>query len=169
VFAAQNGGKLDVRPSSVAHKRLVSVSLQGANVNAVSLSSLVRLREREKEDGFLPVLRQNYRKHVDVYIDRLKQVTKSQDVANIEAAFKTDTADDFRHLNKELQLRAAGVFLGSIAVGLLSFAGFGGDPSLGGALALTASIPAFRLARQSSLEKHKTSWLYQAGSPMQPY
>ena len=169
VFAAQNGGEVEIKPSSAAHKRLVSVSLLGANVNAVSLANLLRLREREKEDGFLPMLRENYRKFVNEYVTQLKNVTKPQDIANVEDAFKTATANDFRHLNKELRLRAAGVVIGSVAAGFLSFAGFGADPTLGSALGMTASLPVFSLARQSSLEKHKTAWLYQAASPIQPY
>jgi hypothetical protein len=166
--AAQNGGELENHQPSAAHKHLVSISLKGANVNDVSLSNLVRLRERESEDGFLPGLRENYRKYVDEYINRLKQVSKPQDVAEIEAEFEKSTIKDFQHLNQMLRLQAGGVVIGSVVVASLTFALSGGNP-LVVAAGMAASIPAFRLTRQNALESHKTSWLYRVSSPIQPY
>jgi hypothetical protein len=160
LIATQQGGTREFQAKTdTAYPALVSISCKSVNVRQLSLRKLVDLRRREDKDGFLPVLRRNYRAALEKCVKRLETEAKSlSDVRQIESEFERDIRDDLHHLGKMLEL------VGGIQVLTTAFAVLAAiaNPSAGLIAAVGATavgIPSFQLARQKTLEKHFSSWL----------
>ncbi|MDE2703973.1 MAG: hypothetical protein OXI35_02825 [Gemmatimonadota bacterium] len=159
------GGAKPIRKSKSYHDRLVTLSLVGADVSRVSLSSLVALRKREERQPELRAMRHHYVNKVDDYIRRLSTQARSErDVREIERVFQQEVSDDIHLLKEELKEEAKSViFSKEFATAAIAMAGTFIEP-LGNAVAAGAlyrSLIKFRKARRRVLEQHSMSWLYQ--------
>ncbi len=160
LVAAQNGAVEDFQPDTQgSYTALASISLKSVNAGAFPLDRLIKLRQRENEDGILPPLRRNYRIALDRYVERIKKEAKSAlDVTQIEGEFENEIRQDFNHLQEMLQLQLT---IPLLTVGFAALAAFFGQPlAVAGALAL--ALPTYRLRRHEILEKHLTGWLHVA-------
>jgi hypothetical protein len=156
--AAQAGGEEEFRaPVEQEYAKLVSISARCINGREFPLKKLVELRKREREDGFLPILRQNYRTAVDAYIEKLRtEARTARDVKQIETEFEKAIRDDFKHLRKMMELEVGIPILTAAFAFLCAIAG----QPIAAIGVIAVGIPTFRLKRQQTLEKHTTGWLY---------
>jgi hypothetical protein len=95
-------GKLPWWSRERAHDRLVTMSVEMADVSGVSLPALVKIRDREAAQPRLRIMRHNYANKLDSYITRLGTEARSAgDVREIARLFQNEVAEDIGLLREE--------------------------------------------------------------------
>lgn len=149
-----------------AHERLVTLSVEMADLSGVSLSALVGIRNREAAEPRLRTMRCNYVNKIDAYVTKLSAEARSaRDVTEIERCFQEEVADDIGLLREELKDEGKKVIFSRAMMGAAAIvaAGVFIEPTA----ALLAAAPLYkaktdyRTARNKTLEKHSMSWLYE--------
>lgn len=160
-------GKLPWWSRERAHDRLVTISIDLADVSGVSVSSLRKIREREAQQPRLRIMRHNYVAKIDLYIARLsKEARSAGDVREIGRTFQKEVSDDIALLREELKDEGKKVIFSNEVMGAaaLVMAGTFVEPissSLLGVGALCRAKVNYKAARNKVLEKHSMSWLYE--------
>lgn len=150
-----------------SHERLVTLSIEVADLSAVSLTSLVSMRDREATQPRLRTMRHNYVHKIDAYITRLSSEARSpRDVSEIERCFQAEVADDIALLREELKGEGKKILFSKEMLGAAAIAAGGVfvSPAAGSLIAAGALYRAkteYRAARNKTLEKHSMSWLYE--------
>jgi hypothetical protein len=149
-----------------AHERLVTLSIEIADVSGVSLRALTAMRERESVQPRLRTMRHSYAQKIDSYIKRLSSEARSaRDVEEIERLFKKEVSDDIGLLRAELKDEGQKVLFSKEMVGAAAIvaAGVFIEPSA----AILAAAPLYRAkvdyraVRNRTLERHSMSWLFE--------
>ena len=160
-------GKLPWWSRERAHDRLVTMSIELADVSGVSLSSLRKIRERESAEPRLRTMRHNYAAKIDSYITRLsKEARSAGDVREIGRTFQREVSDDIALLREELKDEGKKVIFSKEVMGAaaLVLAGTFVEPTTTSLLAAGALYKAkvdYKAARNKTLDKHPMSWLYE--------
>jgi hypothetical protein len=160
-------GKLPWWSRERAHDRLVTMSIELADVSGVRLSSLWKIRERESAESRLRTMRHNYVAKIESYIARLsKEARSAGDVREISRMFQKDVADDISLLREELKDEGKKVIFSKEVLGAAALvsAGIFVEPAAALLLAAGALYKAkvdFKTARNKTLDKHPMSWLYE--------
>lgn len=169
---------------SEAYAALVPLSIKVLDAPKMSLSSLVKLREREaKESGHtLRDLRHRYVDSLQTYVTRLTQEkVRKSDALEIQRQFADDMKTDFKKLKAELgfagrdAMFSKEIIITALAgIGTVASWGFGVPIQLPGALATTdIPVTAWGLlsarnkylgARRAIMERHPMAYLYEAQS-----
>jgi hypothetical protein len=159
-------GKLPWWSRERAHDRLVTMSIELADVSGVSLSSLSKVREREATQPRLRAMRHNYAAKIDTYIARLsKEARSAGDVKEIARTFQREVEDDLALLREELKDDAKKViFSKEMGAAAIAMAGTFVEPITSSLLAAGVLYKAkvdYRTARNRTLDNHPMSWLYE--------
>lgn len=149
-----------------AHDRLVTLSVEMADVSGVSLPALARIRDREAAEPRLRLMRHNYVNKIDSYVERLsKEARSAGDVIEIGRAFQEEVADDIGLLRNELKEEGKKVLFSNGMLGAAAVAVAGtfvpASAPLLAAAALYRTKVEYKTARNKTLEKHSMSWLYE--------
>jgi len=157
--AVQTGAIIsNPKANESSYATLATISLRSVNAGKIPLERLVKLRKREKEDGFLPPLRRKYRTSVDHCVQRLKKEARTKnDVEQIEREFEAEMKSDFQHLQEMLQIKGFSLSFDKPVSVLLQF--LVGSP-LSALKDVLGFLPSFQLERQKILEEHQSAWLY---------
>ena len=147
-------------------EHLVTISLKIMNFKDVSLSRLVRLREKEKSKNgaHLTALRHGYLRKVEESANRLSCAKSRQDATEIERVFEQEMRKDLDLLRDELKDEAKKVFFSAemataaISLGTAFFQPLIGLVLAGGAL--YRKKVEYRADRNKTLKGHPMSWLY---------
>jgi hypothetical protein len=153
-------------------ERLVSISLEIIDSSSLSVDDLVRLRTDKKAVGAL--LRQNYAKAVEEYVDKLSEPNLvDSDIEALREEFKGKMELDKQMLFDELAPVAKKTLLSketAVAVAasvggaaVLTSSGIGAP--LGGAIAIGALCrlgTEYRSARDAVFARHPMAFLYRA-------
>ena len=121
-------------------ERLVTISLKIMNLQNVSLSRLIDLRQKESggNGAHLRALRHNYLGKVEEYSNKIVSAKNERDAEELERIFEQQMQDDFELLKDELKDEAKKVFFSKeMATAAIAVAGSFLEPVTG----LTA-IPA---------------------------
>lgn len=169
-----------IEPSLLAetYDRLVTVSVRIINAERVSMSRLIKMRERELSDSRsdLPAFRRAYLAKIDAHVKEiLTPGYDADDRKELERQFESAMREDLRLLKSELRIAAKDVlFSAEIGVCAIAVAGAALSPvalpaaveSIGslGVGALFSTHNKYRKARGEALRKRASSWLYTAAS-----
>jgi hypothetical protein len=160
-------GKLPWWSRERAHDRLVTMTIEVADVSGVSISSLTKIRERESAQPRLRAMRQNYAAKINSYVERLaKEARSAGDVKEIARTFQRDVEDDLALLREELKDEGKKVIFSKEVMGAaaIALAGTFVEPLSSSLLAAGVLYKAkvdYRVSRNKTLEKHSMSWLYE--------
>ena len=167
---------------SEAYAALVPLSVEVLDAPKMSLSSLIRLREREaRESGHtLRDLRHRYVDSLQTYVSRLTQEkVRKSDAIEIKRQYADEMKTDFKKLKSELgfagrdALYSKEILITALAgIGTVASWAMGVPVHLAGALA-AADIPVtiwgllgtrnkYLGARRAIMEKHPMAYLYEA-------
>jgi hypothetical protein len=166
-------------------EELVPISLSVVNVEAISLSELIKFREREAKEGghTLRDLRHRYVEALETYARKLAITHHNDgDQKEIKRQFEQDMKDDLAFLRDEFGFAKKGVaftktVIGTVIAGALSVAAakFSFPPELADAALTWGGVPAvvygglsvrnkYQKARREILQKHPMAYLYEFGN-----
>jgi hypothetical protein len=146
------------------HERLALVTIPIFDLEEVSLTELLNLRERES--SFLRELRHAYLSAVDETVRQLSTTTMEIDRNEISRIFEQRMRDSANELKRALRRVATQSLLSQpVLIALLAAAGAIVEPwtsSVVGVGSLAHGLSKYREAREQALRKSAMSWLYLA-------
>ncbi|AFZ11703.1 hypothetical protein Cri9333_0784 [Crinalium epipsammum PCC 9333] len=163
------GGELgDFGKKSENSETLVTISLHLMNFKNVSLSRLIELRQKENttNGAHIRVLRLNYLRKIEEYVNKLSQIKTPQDAEEIRRIFEREMKDDFNLLKDELKDEAQKVvFSSEMATAAISLVGSFLLPIISPTVLLAGGAlykrkVDYNTNRNKILREHPMSWLY---------